>query len=165
MEQLLHPNLLKQTVFHYRRKSDCSKIYLKGGKTFLLKDGIAIWQDSPAINLYASVNGTGTIATSGNISAQNVRIGSLHHWLMNMFITILQVRMSSGVMSLGYILFSKTIPAVSSVLILMTRIVNTAIKMMCSHSWMYARDGMFLVTSNVHVQATGHMFGYSLMLR
>ncbi len=33
----------------------------------------------PAINLYASVNGTGTIVTSGNISAQNVRIGSLYH--------------------------------------------------------------------------------------
>ena len=48
------------------------------------------------------------------------------------------------------------------VLTLMTRVVNTVIKTMYLHLFVFAKNGKSLVTSNALVRATEHMFGFSL---
>ena len=48
------------------------------------------------------------------------------------------------------------------VLTLMTRVVNTVIKTMYLHLFVFVKNGKSLVTSNALVRATEHMFGFSL---
>ena len=89
--------------------------------------------------------------------------GCLHICHTMISSTILLEKINLDVMLSVYTQYAKIIPVTFYVLILMTRIVNMAIRMMFLHSLMSAIVGTYHVISNVPVLATEHTFGYSLI--
>ena len=131
--------------------------------TYSQNDGIAHLLKKQDISLCVKENGTESIVTSENTNVQIAQTGCLHicHTMISSTIllekTILDVTLSV------YTQYAKIIPVTFYVLILMTRIVNMAIRKMFLHSLMSAIVGTYHVISNVLVLATERMFGYSLI--
>lgn len=115
------------------------------------------------ISLCVKENGAEIIVTRENTNVQIAQTGSLHICHTMISSTILQEKINLDVTLSVFIQYAKIIPVTFYVLILMTRIVNMAIRMMFLRSLMSAIVGTYHVISNVLVLATERMFGYSLI--